>query len=67
MPPTAGTDPRKAVFSTPRPVVYNIFNCITTYPMLHDWIWETTLVSEGKGSQEFLVEFAFLWPVGRRW
>jgi hypothetical protein len=57
----------QAVFDAPRPVVYNIFNRITTYPMLHDWIRETTLVSEGNDSQEFLVKFAFPWPVGRQW
>ena len=57
----------QAVFAAPRPVVYNIFNCITTYPMLHDWIRETTLVSEGHDSQEFLVKFSFPWPVGSQW
>jgi uncharacterized membrane protein len=57
----------KAVFAAPQPVVYNIFNCITTYPMLHNWIRETTLVSTGKENQEFLVKFAFPWPVGRQW
>jgi uncharacterized membrane protein len=57
----------QAVFDAPRPVVYNIFNDITTYPMLHDWIRETTLVSTGTESQEFLVVFAFPWPVGRQW
>src|SRR5512134_1282485 len=53
----------KAVFAAPRTVVYNVFNDITTYPMLHDWIRETTLVSAGRDGQEFLVEFAFPWPV----
>ncbi|MGB7933669.1 MAG: hypothetical protein WCH04_15885 [Gammaproteobacteria bacterium] len=57
----------QAVFSAPRPVVYNIFNGITTYPMLHDWIRETTLVSEDHDSQEFLVKFSFPWPVGSQW
>ena len=57
----------KAVFAVPQPVVYDIFNRITTYPMLHDWIRETTLVNEGNDSEEFRVEFAFPWPVGHRW
>jgi uncharacterized membrane protein len=57
----------QAVFDAPGPVVYNIFNRITTYPMLHDWIRETTLVNEGSERQEFLVVFEFPWPVGRKW
>jgi hypothetical protein len=57
----------KAVFAARRSVVYNIFDCITSYPMLHDWIRETTLVGADEGSQEFLVKFAFPWPVGRQW
>jgi uncharacterized membrane protein len=68
----AATDSQKlihaqAVFDAPRPVVYNIFNRITAYPMLHDWIRKTTLVDEGSERQEFLVEFEFPWPVGRQW
>jgi len=57
----------QAVFPASQSTVYNIFNSITTYPKLHDWIRETTLVSAGKESQEFLVKFAFPWPVGRQW
>ncbi len=57
----------QAVFAVPQPVIYNIFNCITTYPMLHNWVRETTLVSEDHDSQEFLVKFSFPWPVGSQW
>jgi hypothetical protein len=57
----------QAVFPTDQSTVYNIFNAITTYPMLHDWIRETRQVSAAENSQEFLVEFAFPWPVGRQW
>jgi len=57
----------QAVFPASQSTVYNVFNSITTYPRLHDWIRETTLVSAGKDSQEFLVKFAFPWPVGRQW
>jgi hypothetical protein len=57
----------QAVFTAPHPVVYNTFDSITTYPKLHDWIRETTLVNEGNDSQEFLVKFAFPWPVGSQW
>ena len=34
----------QAVFPTSQSTVYNIFNGITDYPKLHDWIRETTLV-----------------------
>jgi uncharacterized membrane protein len=57
----------QAVFAVPQPVIYNIFNRITTYPMLHDWVRETTLVSGDHDSQEFLVKFSFPWPVGSQW
>jgi uncharacterized membrane protein len=57
----------RAVFAVPQPVIYNIFNCITAYPMLHDWVRETTLVSEDHDSQKFLVKFSFPWPVGSQW
>lgn len=57
----------QAVFAVPQPLIYNIFNCITTYPMLHDWVRETTLVREDNDSQEFLVKFSFPWPVGSQW
>ena len=57
----------QAVFDAPRTVVYNIFNRITTYPMLHDWVRETILVSEDHDSQEFMVKFSFPWPVGSQW
>jgi len=57
----------QAVFDAPRTVVYNIFNRITTYPMLHDWVRETTQVSEDHDNQVFLVKFSFPWPVGSQW
>lgn len=57
----------QTVFDAPHPVVCNIFSQITAYPMLHDWIRETTLVKGSSERQEYLVEFAFPWPVGRQW
>jgi len=57
----------QAVFPASVPVAYAIFDAIGAYPRLHDWIRETTLVSCGKGVQEFLVQFRFPWPVGRQW
>jgi uncharacterized membrane protein len=58
----------QAVFPTDQSTVYNIFEAITAYPMLHDWIRQTTqVVSADQDSEEFLVEFAFPWPVGRQW
>jgi hypothetical protein len=57
----------QAVFPSDPSVVFDIFNAITAYPMLHDWIRETRLVSAGKHTQEFQVEFAFPWPVGHQW
>ncbi len=57
----------QAVFQSSQSTVYNIFNDITDYPQLHDWIRETTRLSTGRDSQEFLVKFAFPWPVGREW
>jgi len=57
----------RAQFAARESVVYDVFDGITTYPMLHEWIRKTTQVSAGKDSQEFLVEFAFPWPVGRQW
>ena len=57
----------QAVFPPNQSIVYSIFNAITAYPMLHDWIRQTTLVSTDEDTQEFLVEFAFPWPVGRQW
>jgi uncharacterized membrane protein len=57
----------QAVFAVPQPIVYNIFKRITTYPMLHDWVRETTRVSEDHDSQVYLVKFSFPWPVGNQW
>jgi len=57
----------QAVFAVPQPVIYNIFNRITTYPMLHDWVRETTRVSEDHDTQVYLVKFSFPWPVGSQW
>jgi hypothetical protein len=44
-----------------------VFDAITEYPSLHDWIEGTQLVSSDVRSQEYLVEFRFPWPVGRQW
>jgi uncharacterized membrane protein len=57
----------QAVFAVPQPVIYNIFNCITTYPQLHDWVRETTRVNEDHHTQVYLVKFSFPWPVGSQW
>ena len=57
----------KAVFDAPQALVFDVFNRITAYPMLHDWIRETALVDMRDDSQEYLVEFSFPWPVGRQW
>jgi len=57
----------RALFAAQWPVVYDVFNCITDYPMLHEWIRETTLVSSSGEDQEFLVKFKFPWPVGSQW
>jgi uncharacterized membrane protein len=57
----------QAVFQSSQSTVYNIFNDITGYPQLHDWIRETTRLGTGKDSQVYLVKFAFPWPVGREW
>jgi uncharacterized membrane protein len=56
-----------AVFDAPQPLVYEVFNRITSYPTLHDWIRNATLVRESNDTQEFLVEFSFPWPVGLQW
>ena len=68
----AATDSQKlihaqAVFDAPHPLVYNIFDRISAYPALHDWIRDTTLVNEDGERQEYLVEFEFPWPAGRQW
>ncbi len=57
----------RAVFPTRQSLVYDVFNSITAYPMLHAWIKATTLVSADQSAQEFLVTFAFPWPVGQQW
>lgn len=57
----------QAEFQAGRSIVYSIFDRISSYPMLHHWIRKTTRVSETADSEEFLVEFAFPWPVGRQW
>jgi hypothetical protein len=57
----------RAEFAARPAVVYKIFDSITSYPTLHDWIRQTTLVRTDGNSQEFRVEFAFPWPVGRQW
>ena len=57
----------RAAFPTRQSIVYNIFNSISAYPVLHPWIQETTLVGENPRTQEFLVKFTFPWPVGQQW
>ena len=57
----------EAQFAAQWPVVHDIFQRITEYPMLHEWIREATVLSSTGEDQVFLVEFAFPWPVGRQW
>ncbi len=57
----------RAEFPAERSTVYAIFNGVTAYPRLHDWIRETTLVSTGRNAREYLVKFAFPWPAGSQW
>ena len=41
---------------------------ITGYPEHHPWITDARLVRQTNDrQQEFLIEFSFPWPVGRRW
>ena len=57
----------QTVFPTKQSIAYKVFDSITTYPILHDWIRQTTLLGATQDSEEFLVEFTFPWPVGRQW
>jgi hypothetical protein len=56
-----------AVFPAGRNVVYSIFDAINDYPMLHEWIHQTTRIGGGDDSEVYQVEFDFPWPVGRQW
>jgi uncharacterized membrane protein len=57
----------RAEFPAGQETVYAIFNGVTAYPLLHDWIQETTRVGTGRNSQEYLVKFMFPWPAGSQW
>ena len=58
----------QAQFPAREPAVFAVFAAITEYPRLHAWIHDTTQVpAAGADRQEFLIEFKFPWPVGRRW
>lgn len=47
---------------------YEVFNAIADYPELHHWILNTKAENEENSDhQEFLIEFAFPWPVGKQW
>jgi len=47
---------------------WKALGAITAYPALHPWICDTHLLRQsGERLQEFLIEFEFPWPVGRRW
>lgn len=58
----------EASFQARRAEIWNAFSAITEYPDLHEWIGEARFVGNSdEGSQEFLIEFKFPWPVGTRW
>lgn len=47
--------------------IQRVFAAIIAYPELHDWIRDTRLVRTTAHSEEFMVEFSFPWPVGKKW
>ncbi|NNJ96937.1 MAG: hypothetical protein HKP12_07220 [Gammaproteobacteria bacterium] len=55
-------------FQARHAVIWNAFAAITEYPNLHKWIGEARFVGDtDDGTQEFLIEFKFPWPIGTRW
>lgn len=58
----------RAEFHSYGPEVRTNLVAIAGYPELHPWIRNTTLLRHvSAGKLEYLVEFDFPWPVGRRW
>jgi hypothetical protein len=58
----------KAAFYSYGPEIRTTLAAITAYPELHAWIRNTTLLRHVSNRKlEYLVEFEFPWPVGRRW
>ena len=58
----------KAEFYSYGPEIRTTLVAIAGYPELHAWIRNTTLLRHvSAGKLEYLVEFDFPWPVGRRW
>lgn len=55
-------------FRARRAAIWNAFAAITEYPNLHEWIREARFVGyHDDDTQEFLIEFEFPWPIGKRW
>ena len=58
----------RAEFYSYGPEIRTTLAAITGYPELHAWISNTTLLRHVNARKlEYLVEFDFPWPVGRRW
>ena len=58
----------RANCDTPESQLYEMINAIVEYPALHSWIREAKFESNTvNGGQQFLIEFKFPWPVGKRW
>ena len=58
----------RAEFYSYGPEIRTTLVAIAGYPELHAWIRNTTLLRHvSAGKLEYLVEFDFPWPVGRRW
>jgi len=58
----------KANCQTTKPQLSEVINAVVKYPALHSWIRDTKIESNTiNGGQQFLVEFEFPWPVGKRW
>jgi len=58
----------KANCHTTEPRLNEVINAVVKYPALHSWIKDTKIESEmTNGGQQFLIEFRFPWPVGKRW
>ncbi len=58
----------KANCHTTEPQLNEVINTVVKYPALHSWIRDTKFENEtSDGGQQFLIEFRFPWPVGKRW
>ena len=57
----------RAEFHSHGQETWDTLNAISAYPALHPWIQATKRVRHSAhNGQEFLIEFSFPWPVGRR-